>query len=89
VARGELELTAGAPAVYRSSDHGTRRFCPCCGAQLTFESTRTPDEIDVTICSLDEPERVPPEDHTHTASSVSWVAMDDLPRYSGSRPRAV
>lgn len=88
VARTELVFTAGQPAVYPSSSHGTRRFCPRCGAQITFESSRTPDEIDVTICSLDDPERLPPADHTHAASALSWVALDDLPRHPGARTKA-
>jgi len=32
--------------------------------QLTFEHEDFLDEIDVTTCSLDDPERVPPRDHT-------------------------
>ncbi|MFC7610224.1 GFA family protein [Teichococcus aestuarii] len=46
----------------------------------------TPEEIDVTIASLDEPEAVPPADHTQAASRLSWLALEDgLPRIPGWR----
>jgi hypothetical protein len=35
-------FTTGSPARFRSSDHATRSFCPRCGTQLTFASTRAP-----------------------------------------------
>jgi hypothetical protein len=82
----ELAFTIGEPARFASSDHGTRGFCARCGTQLTFASTRAPDEIDVTTCSLDEPERVPPRDHTRTSSQLSWIALaDGLPRFPEAR----
>jgi len=86
VGRGDFELTAGEPARFRSSDHATRSFCPRCGTQLTFQSAHFPDEIDVTICSLDEPELVPPRDHTFVGSRVAWDTLnDDLPAFSKER----
>jgi len=35
------------------------------------------DEIDVTTCSLDQPNRVPPVDHTRTSSRLAWVKLTD------------
>lgn len=65
---------------------GTRSFCPRCGTQLSFESSRAPAEIDVTTCSLDRPELVPPRDHTRTSSQVSWLRLSDgLPRLPEAR----
>jgi hypothetical protein len=53
---------------------------------LTFHSSRFPDEIDITLCSLDDPEQLQPKDHTHTSSQLSWVKLDDgLPRFSEER----
>jgi hypothetical protein len=44
------------------------------------------DEIDVTTCSLSDPEQLPPKDHTHTDEQLSWLAIgDELPRFSGRR----
>jgi hypothetical protein len=77
VAERELRFVAGEPATIRSSDHGTRAFCPRCGTPLTFQSDRAPGEIDVTTCSLEHPELVPPRDHTRASSKVPWVALAD------------
>jgi len=43
-------------------------------------------EIDVTTCSLDDSERLPPEDHTCTSSKFGWVKLsDELPEYREAR----
>src|SRR5262249_51369162 len=79
-------LMAGEPVRYASSAHGERTFCPRCGTQLTFRSTQFPADIDVTTCSLDEPLRVPPQDHTYTHSQLAWVKLaDGLPRFAQAR----
>jgi hypothetical protein len=86
VAPGELVWTSGERLEHRSSDHGRRGFCPRCGTQLCFRSSRRPDEVDVTTASLDEPERVPPRDHTRTSSRLSWVKLaDGLPCFVEER----
>ena len=75
----------GRPVSYASSEHGTRSFCPRCGTQLMFEDDRSPDEVDLTTCSLDESDRFPPKSHIYTATKVAWVKLDDgLPRYDAS-----
>src|SRR5262249_9033981 len=82
----DFAFTAGQPAIFQSSDHGTRTFCPRCGTQLTFRSKRSPAEGDVTTCSLDDPELLPPKDHTRSSSRLSWVSVgDQLPSFSESR----
>jgi len=63
-----------------------RSFCPTCGTQLTFEHDDASGEIDVTTCSLDNPELRPPKDHTRTSSKLGWVKLtDDLPEYREAR----
>ena len=70
-----------------SSGKATRSFCPHCGTQLTFREDDYPDEIDVTTCSLDHPEAVPPRDHTHASAKLPWIALSDgLPRHPQARP---
>jgi hypothetical protein len=82
-----FRFTRGQPARLRSSEHGSRTFCPRCGTPLTFQSSRLPDEIDVTTCSLADPERFPPQDHTHTRSRLAWVELGDgLPAFLDARP---
>ena len=82
-----LRFTRGTPASFQSSADGTRSFCPACGTALTFRSARHPQEIDVSTCSLDDPEQFPPKDHTYTSTRLSWVRLaDGLPHYPQSRP---
>jgi hypothetical protein len=86
VPRQSYRVVSGEPTVFRSSEHATRSFCPRCGTPLTFQSSRYPDEVDVTICSLADPERVPPRANTHVSSKLSWVKLDeDLPAFPASR----
>ena len=86
VPRSRFRLLCGAPARFRSTAKGTRSFCPRCGTQLTFEHDEFPDEIDVTVCSLEQPERLPPKDHTHASSRLGWIRLADrLPEYPQSR----
>src|SRR5688572_14530660 len=66
---GDFAFTAGQPASYRSSDKAQRSCCPACGTQLTFKLDAA-DEIDVTVCSLDDPEAVPPDDHIYVSSQL-------------------
>ena len=59
---------------------------PDCGTTLTYQSTRTPGDLDVTTCSLDEPDRAAPKDHTFVRSKLSWVTIaDGLPAYPTTR----
>jgi hypothetical protein len=84
VPRSRLRVT-GERARFRSSGKATRSFCAECGTQITFERDGA-EEIDVTTCSLDEPDRVPPVDHTRTSNRLEWVKLaDGLPQFRESR----
>jgi hypothetical protein len=84
----DFAFTAGQPSTYRSSAKAQRGCCPTCGTQLTFKLDAE-EEIDVTVGSLDDPEAVPPQDHTFVSSQLSWVHLDDgLRRHSQARPSA-
>lgn len=74
------------PAGFKSSPKAVRTFCPNCGTPLTFQLLKKLDEIDVTICSLDNPEALAPKDHTWTIRRLSWVKLaDGLPSYEQDR----
>lgn len=86
VERAAVRITRGEPKRYRSSAQGTRSFCGDCGTQLFFENADLPREIDVSTCSLDDPARVPPQDHTYLRSRIDWQVIGDaLPRYDAAR----
>lgn len=73
----------GKRVFYQSSDIATRGFCPQCGTQLSFESTRWPGEIHLYAVSLDDPASYTPQLHCHTGEHLDWLnVQDDLPRYN-------
>jgi len=87
VRRTEFTFVRGTPIRFKSSPKAVRCFCPDCGSQLTFEHDDSPDEIDITTCSLDDPNVLPPEDHTHVSSKLAWVELGDgLPAFGEARP---
>lgn len=89
VPRASFRLVRGSPTRFWSSAKGVRSFCARCGTQLTFEHEDARDEIDVTTCSLDDPGRLPPEDHTRTSSRLRWIRLaDGLPEHREARPGA-
>lgn len=86
VARADYRITAGTPATFQSSPGVTRSFCGACGTQLTYARSDSPDEIDITTCSLDDPEPLAPRDHTFAMYRLSWDRGDDCtPHYAGLR----
>lgn len=56
-----------------------RSFCRHCATPLLFRASPEADEIDVTVCSFDDPNAVSPADHTWTGDRLQWVYLDDLP----------
>jgi hypothetical protein len=86
VPSASFQFLSGQPSSVHSSDHGTRTFCPRCGTPLTFRSSHAPDEIDITVGSLNDPDALPPRDHTWTSAKVSWVRLDErLPVFAQGR----
>jgi hypothetical protein len=53
--------TRGRPKVFASSSAADRGFCADCGTPLSFAYRQRPGLVDVTIGSLDHPERVSPQ----------------------------
>ncbi|WP_222945919.1 GFA family protein [Paraburkholderia podalyriae] len=85
VKRSEFRFVHGEPRSFASSKAVLRTFCPDCGTQLTYQHDDFPDEIDITTCSLDVPDLVPPEHHTWTSRKLPWVHVSDaLPKHEGS-----
>lgn len=86
IATADLLVTRGEAAPYRSSSRATRSFCGQCGTQLTFRYDASPQETDVTLCSLDQPETLSPGDHTYWRSRLPWVLIcDGLPVHATTR----
>lgn len=71
-----LTFTQGAPARYRSSEKGERTFCGACGSPLTFWHADFPDDLDVTLGTLDRPEDMPATLNIWTQSRLPWLHLD-------------
>ena len=81
-----FRFSQGNATTFRSSEHILRSFCGTCGATLTFQDDRHPDEIDVATATLDDPAAVPPGDHTFVQDRLPWMHMSDgLPAYTRTR----
>jgi hypothetical protein len=86
VRSGELKYLALAPREFESSPGVHRAFCGRCGTPLTYRNARRPGEIDVTICSLEQPEAAAPADHIWMQDAPSWDRpADGLPQYCAGR----
>jgi hypothetical protein len=84
--REAFRFTAGNPREIAWAGR-VRSFCPDCGTPLTFLSGPDAGEIDVTVCSFDEPDRVSPADHTWIEDCLPWIRLaDQLPAFRQERP---
>jgi len=80
-----FSFTKMRPIEFESSSKADRTFCDQCGTALTFQHKADRRTIDVTVGSLDDPERFVPTMDIHTQSHVPWVPLNPtLKRYDGS-----
>jgi hypothetical protein len=83
--RSGFRFTAGKPNELRWAGR-VRSFCSRCGTPLTFMTDPNADEVDVTVCSFDQPDTVTPVDHTWIEDRLPWIRLaDDLPSYRQAR----
>jgi hypothetical protein len=69
--------TRGQPSFFASSTAATRGFCAACGTPLSF-AYNGGRRMNVTVGSLDEPERAGPNrSHFAAESRLSWVPICD------------
>ena len=67
---------AGTPREYASSASCTRYFCGQCGAHLALFTQLSPETLDVTVATLDEPEQAPADRHIWVQSRLPWLHLD-------------
>jgi hypothetical protein len=87
VPRNQFSLEVGETNLvrFRSSDHGTRFFCDCCGNPVFFESSRNPERIEIPLASMHDSIDRQPDVHIYFDDRASWVLVnDDLPRLGGA-----
>jgi hypothetical protein len=82
----EIEWLCGEPRRYASSSKAERTFCGDCGTALSFRLNAEPNYTDVTLGSLDSPERIQPAHHIFTTTRLPWIHLaDGLPTFPGER----
>jgi len=85
--RKDFRITRGKLSEFNSTPPVTRGFCGTCGTPLTYAHGDSPDSIDVTTCSVDDPQAYPPTHHSWLSDDVGWVRFGDgLPAFAQSRP---
>ena len=79
--------TRGEASSYASSEAVVRTFCNQCGTQLVAIAETLPGITGVTVGSLDEAERLPPQFHIFASHALSWLELaDELPRHGEFPP---
>ncbi|HXC53614.1 MAG TPA: GFA family protein [Candidatus Limnocylindrales bacterium] len=87
VSTGSFSFTSGKPVEFHSSPNVTRTFCGRCGTPLTYVLASYVNALDVTTCSLDDPERFPPMAHSWMSHKLGWLQLaDDLPYFEEGPP---
>jgi hypothetical protein len=77
-----FQFRRGDPSEFRSSEPVRRTFCAACGTPLTYEHRDNAGFLDVTTCSLDNPELFPPTHHSWLSHDLAWVRFGDgLPTF--------
>jgi hypothetical protein len=67
-------ISSGSPATHVSSPEVVRTFCGSCGTSLTYSHSNSPEGIDVTVASLDDPGRFPPTKTSFEAERIEWYS---------------
>lgn len=88
VGAADFAWTRGRPAVFASSSAADRPFCAACGTPLGFVYRRRPGSMDVSLGSLDQPDRAMPAKVIGTESRLAWCEAV-LPGVAGGETGAV
>jgi len=81
-ALAQFEIVKGSPTTNRSSKHVERRFCGQCGTALTYLHAMRPEQIDVTLATLDDAGDLEPLAHIWISQKLPWVLVaDGLPQH--------
>lgn len=75
VPRKAFRYLTGEPKQLQSSAKASRDFCADCGTPLSFSTDEHADKIDITSCSLDDPELAIPSVDVHEESRLAWLNL--------------
>ncbi len=66
----------GKPALLKSSDKGSRYFCPSCGTPIACINLDHADYVDVTLGSLDHPDAFKPDSEFFEDTKLGWLGQE-------------
>lgn len=73
----DFKVLIGEVSVHRSSSEVERGFCSVCGTSLTYRHDLRAGDVDFTLVSLDDAERIDPQMHIWVRDKLPWVHIDD------------
>ncbi|MDH3219173.1 MAG: GFA family protein [Gammaproteobacteria bacterium] len=73
----QVVFTGAMPNRYTTADGVTRSFCGQCGSPVAYENAQRPDEIHLQLGLFDQPERLPPQNHSFLEEKVDWLHADE------------
>ena len=79
VPKARFQYNQGVPKTLASSKKGTRYFCGHCGTPVACEIRARPQEIDITVGSLDHPSDFPPTVAVHEDTKLAWLSTTEPP----------
>ncbi|HQX47452.1 MAG TPA: GFA family protein [Steroidobacteraceae bacterium] len=84
-----FEVAHGEIATFASTAEVLRGLCAACGTALTYRHASSPQELDVTTLSFDDPVPLAPQYHLWVSDQLPWIVIaDHLPRYATTREAA-
>lgn len=87
VRRADFAWTGGEAAAFESSPGSHRLFCRGCGTPLAMTWRGDAGLIDVTLGSLDEPQRFVPTAESWTSARLPWARLAHrMTDYPGDSP---
>lgn len=75
VPKEAFKYLTGEAKQLQSSANASRDFCADCGTPLSFSSNERSDKIDITSCSLDQPELAIPSADVYEESKLAWLHL--------------
>lgn len=81
VDRSHFRFVSGFPRSYHSSVGVVRRFCAGCGTSLTYENAGSPNTVDITTATLDNPNDFPPHEEVWLEQRVPWQPVNPALRH--------
>ena len=74
LSKANYTISSGSPVAHASSPEVERTFCGSCGTSLTYSHSNSPERIDVTVASLDDPGRFPPTKTSFESERIRWYS---------------